>query len=246
MTHWPSHVHSNDVDRLTFFPFRRRIYGAGAASLLLALGAQAGSEVNDRRVEGEQVGDTGGGVVVAQVAQNQVPPNEAPANGTGESLVGSEQDAESAADVNLSQEQLRQRGAEAVSAIESAATSVRAMATAAKDQRDVVKVLCLEDKSTQVGAALGTAKERAAALNSALAVSSVERGKHEYVMLMTIKDRVTTLMNEANQCIGEETGFSGDAELTVEIDPNLPQVQADVIGFIAVVALPPGLSSAVY
>jgi hypothetical protein len=224
------------VNRLTFLPFRRRVLGAGLASLLTALGAQAESNVNDARADDPGQNDT---AVLGQVAQNQ-------ASTDDEGLAGAEQDPERAAEVNLSPEQIEQRGREAVAAIEAAATSVRAMATAAKDQRDVVKVLCLEDKSTQVGAALGTAKERAAALNSALSVSSVERGKHEYVMLMTIKDRVSTLMNEANQCIGEETGFSGDAELTVEIDQNLPEVQADVVGFVAVVSLPPGLSSAVY
>lgn len=223
------------MNRLTFFPLRRRVYGAGLASLLLALGAQAGSKVNSGGDSPED-GDAADGVVVAQLAQLEAPTNQE----------GSEQEPESAADVNLTPEQLRQRGTAAVAAIEAAATSVRAMATAAKDQRDVVKVLCLEDKSTQVGAALGTAKERGAALNSSLAVSSQERAKHEYVMLTTIKDRVTTLMNEANQCIGEETGFSGDAELTVEIDAELPEVQADIVGFIAVVSLPPGLSSAVY
>lgn len=160
------------------------------------------------------------------------------------SLVGGEGD--SAADVNLTPSELRAQGLEAVAAVDAAAQQVRAMVAAAKDKRDVVKVLCLEDKTTQVAAALTTSQERAEALQAALDSSAVERARHEFVMLMTLRDRVSTLMNEANQCIGEETGFTGDAELTVEIDPNLPEVQADIVGFVAIVAIPPSLSSAVY
>jgi hypothetical protein len=200
---------------------KRRAHLAGWASLLVALGAEA------------QDSDA--------VAQN-VSPATSDSAAQSNSVVGED----SAADVNLGPAELRARGLEAVTSIEASSKAVRAMATAAKDKRDVVKVLCLEDKTTQVKAALGTAEERVEALKVAVDSAALERAKHEYVMLMTLKDRVTTLMNEANQCIGEETGFSGDAELSVEIDPNLPQVQADVVGFVAVVAIPPSLSSAVY
>lgn len=184
-------------------------------------------------------------LVVAGVGAQPNAVGEPVSEGSGtdadESLVGA-----SAADIQLSPEQLREQGLAAVGGIEVSAKSVRAMATAAKDKRDVVKVLCLDDKTSQVGAALNTAQERGDALQVALDASAIERARHEYVMLMTLQDRVATLMNEANQCIGEETGFSGDAELTVEIEPNLPQVQADVVGFVTVVAIPPSLSSAVY
>lgn len=171
-----------------------------------------------------------------------VPP-EVPGAPDDTSLVGGE---ESAAEVKLSPAELRVQGAEVVANIQGSFQSVRSMAAAAKDKHDVVKVLCLDDKTTQVGAAASTAEERSDALVVALDNSTLERARHEYVMLMTLRDRVETLMNEANQCIGEETGFTGDAQLTVEIDPNLPQVQADIVGFVAIVAIAPSLSSAVY
>jgi len=37
-----------------------------------------------------------------------------------------------------------------------------------------------------------------------------------------LNDRVRVLVNESNQCVGEETGFIGDAEVSVSVDPNLP------------------------
>lgn len=206
------------------FPLKRHAHLAGWAALLVTLGASAQNNV-------------------------ETPPNpETDVAAAGDSVIGDDSVVgdDSAAELKLGPAELRTRGLQAVTAIEASSKAVRAMATAAKDKRDVVKVLCLEDKTTQVKAALGTAQERGEALQVALDSSALERARHEYVMLMTLKDRVTTLMNEANQCIGEETGFSGDAELSVEIDPNLPQVQADVVGFVAIVAIPPSLSSGVY
>ena len=197
----------------------------GGTALLVSLGVGAQESVPGAAVPGTE-------------------PTEEAAPLSGESLVGGEGD--SAADVNLTPAELRAQGLEALAAVDASSQQVRAMAAAAKDKRDVVKVLCLEDKTTQVSAALTTSQERAEALQVALDTSALERARHEYVMLMTLRDRVVTLMNEANQCIGEETGFTGDAELTVEIDPNLPEVQADIIGFVAIVAIPPSLSSAVY
>jgi hypothetical protein len=35
---------------------------------------------------------------------------------------------------------------------------------------------------------------------------------------MVLKDRVGTLVSEANQCIGEETGFVGESVVTVEVE----------------------------
>lgn len=186
-----------------------------------------------------------GAVAQAQQAPSDgegSPAPDAPELNTETSLVGGD----SAADVKLSPTELRSQGAEIVATIQGSYQGVRSMAAAAKDKHDVVKVLCLDDKTTQVGAAASTAEERSEALIAALDNSTLERASHEYVMLMTLRDRVETLMNEANQCIGEETGFTGDAQLTVEIDPNLPQVQADIVGFVAIVAIAPSLSSAVY
>lgn len=234
---------------------KRRAHLVGWASLFVALGAgaQSGAAPASEVTSASNLG----GITQPQVAEMQVAQTRvsevqagggavqvAQATGGGQdtSVVGEE----SAAEVKLSPAELRVQGQQALASIESSSKTVKTMATSARDKRDVVKLLCLEDKTSQVGAALETAQERIQALTAALDTSALERARHEYVMLMTLEERVATLMNEANQCIGEETGFSGDAELSVEIDPNLPEVQADIVGFVAVVAIPPSLSSAVY
>ena len=40
--------------------------------------------------------------------------------------------------------------------------------------------------------------------------------------IQVLRDRVRSLVAEANQCIGEETGFIGESQVTVQIDPTIP------------------------
>lgn len=138
-------------------------------------------------------------------------------------------DVEAKAELTLSAEQMASRGAAAVAAIDAAQSTVAGMVTSAKDNRDVVKVLCLDDKNNQVGVALRTAEDREASLRAALDAGAEERARHEFTLLMVLKERVDVLLSEANQCIGEETGFTGEAELIVEVDPNLPEVEPETV-----------------
>lgn len=143
-------------------------------------------------------------------------------------------------------QQLLARGKAALAEIATARTSLTALVAAAKDQRDVVKVLCLDDKSGQVEAALRTTEERVESLALAAKHGADQRARHEYLMVVTLKERVAVLMSEANQCLGEEAGFSGDAVLNVEIDPTLPRVVAEVVPFSPVLFIPVSLNSGVY
>lgn len=138
-------------------------------------------------------------------------------------------DVEAKDELTLSAEQMASRGAAAVAAIDAAQSTVAGMVTSAKDNRDVVKVLCLDDKNNQVGVALRTAEDREASLRAAIDAGAEERARHEFTLLMVLKERVDVLLSEANQCIGEETGFTGEAELIVEVDPNLPEVEPETV-----------------
>jgi hypothetical protein len=97
------------------------------------------------------------------------------------------------------------------------ATAVRRQLALAREQKDVVKSLCLNDKLNQIDLAIRTATDRIAGLEAAAAANDLERSKHQYTVILVLKDRVTTLVSEANQCIGEETGFIGESNVTVEV-----------------------------
>jgi hypothetical protein len=130
-----------------------------------------------------------------------------------------------------------------VPAMDRSATAVRRQLTLAREQRDVVKALCLNDKLNQIDLATRTATDRMAGLESAVSQNDAERSKHQFTVLQVLRERVTTLVSEANQCIGEETGFVGESNVTVEVDPNIPDTDPSEFPTDPIISNPPILSS---
>jgi len=126
---------------------------------------------------------------------------------------------------DLSLEQRLARGNQFVMTIERASQSITRQLQAARKDRDVVRVLCLTDKLSQVDVALSSAQDRVGALRTAVERADADRSRHEYTVLEVLNDRARVLVNESNQCVGEETGFIGDAEVSVSVDPNLPDAE---------------------
>jgi hypothetical protein len=123
------------------------------------------------------------------------------------------------------------------------AAVVRRQLADAREKRDVVRVLCLNDKLNQIDLATRTASDRVEALNSAASQNDLDRTKHEYTVARVLRDRVNTLVTEANQCIGEETGFFGDSKVTVDIDPNIPDTDPSDFPDDPLVSQPPVLGT---
>jgi hypothetical protein len=113
-------------------------------------------------------------------------------------------------------------GQEIVVTIEAASQAVQRQLQSARKDRDVVRVLCLNDKLNQVDVTLSSAQDRLGSLRTAVEHSDVDRSNHEATVLEVLNDRARVLVNESNQCVGEETGFIGEAEVSVSIDPNMP------------------------
>ncbi|MFZ5894168.1 MAG: hypothetical protein ACOY0T_24115 [Myxococcota bacterium] len=124
-----------------------------------------------------------------------------------------------------------------------AAGVVRRQLAEARERRDVVRVLCLNDKLNQIDLATRTATDRSDALNAAAGQNDLDRTKHEFTVVQVLRDRVRSLVSEANQCIGEETGFVGESRVTVTIDPNIPDSDPSEFPNDPLVNTPPTLSS---
>ncbi len=73
--------------------------------------------------------------------------------------------------------------------------------------------------------------------------NDADRAKHEFTIVQVLKDRSSALVSEANQCIGEETGFIGESTVTVSIDPNIPDTDTTTFPNDPLVSQPPTLSS---
>lgn len=125
-------------------------------------------------------------------------------------------------EVNLTPEQQVAKASEYLAEMGKGAEKVRGQLKRARAARDVVKVLCLNDKLNQIDVAIRSAEDRQAALGNAVKAQNTDQARHEFTVLQVLRDRVRSLVAEANQCIGEETGIPGESKVTVEIDPNLP------------------------
>ena len=168
------------------------------------------------------------GVAVAQDAQ----PKSASAIG-----VDSQQD------VNLTPAQMLQRAKSFKPMMDNDAIAVQRQASEAKQKHDVVKSLCLSDKLSQIHVAVTTAGGRIDALDAAVTHNDSDLAKHEFTIVQVLKDRSSALVSEANQCIGEETGFIGESTVTVTIDPSIPDNDPSNFPDDPLVSEPPTLSS---
>jgi hypothetical protein len=108
---------------------------------------------------------------------------------------------------------------EMVSKIEQRATFVRRQLGLARQERDVVKTLCLSDKLSQLDVTSRAASERKEARKLAVSRNDKETRAHEFVMMSVLEQRSEQLIAESNQCVGEEASFVGTSQLQVTIDP---------------------------
>ena len=111
---------------------------------------------------------------------------------------------------------------QAIARMDQASNAVRHQLEAARQARDVVKTLCLNDKHSQIDVAARSGRDRQAALQAAVQRNDAELANHEYAILTVLRQRAEQLSAEANQCIGEEVAFVGQTEVTTQINPNLP------------------------
>jgi hypothetical protein len=131
--------------------------------------------------------------------------------------------------VQLSPQEEADQSDAILSRMDQGASVVRRQLEQAREQRDVVKVLCLNDKLSQIDVAIRSARDRQSALRAASARATatkspndIELSTHEFTILTVLKQRSEQLVAEANQCLGEELSFLGATTVVTQVDPTLP------------------------
>ena len=111
---------------------------------------------------------------------------------------------------------------QAIARMDQASNAVRHQLEAARQARDVVKTLCLNDKLSQIDVASRSAKDRQTALQASVARNDAELSNHEFTIMTVLKQRAEQLAAEANQCLGEEVAFVGQTQVTPSYPEGLP------------------------
>ncbi|HNT00333.1 MAG TPA: hypothetical protein PLJ27_10855 [Polyangiaceae bacterium] len=130
---------------------------------------------------------------------------------------------ESPREPQLSMDEMAKEAKSILRAMDADLVVVSKMLGKAREERDIVKVLCLEDKLSQMEVTRKNAGERSESLQGAVRAQDKELAKHAFTLLTVLKERMAQLSAEANQCIGVEAGFVGDSQVTVDVDPTLPE-----------------------
>lgn len=102
-------------------------------------------------------------------------------------------------------------------------TDLYAEAQAAKD---IVQLNCVNEKLTQVKGLVRVAEESSTKLYDAIASNLQDAVVHEYTKVAVAHQKVLVLRAESEQCVGEFSVYTGDTEVTVEIDSEIPERDA--------------------
>lgn len=149
----------------------------------------------------------------------------------------------SALAVNLTPAQMRATAAQFVVQMDQVTLSLRRQLEQSRERRDVVKVLCLDDKLKQADIVTGSVRGRIQSLDDAVKHEDAERARHEFTVVQALHERMRIVSTEAIQCVGEELGLIDDAKVVVQIDPTVPSIDPTKVPFDPVVSVPPAISS---
>jgi hypothetical protein len=100
----------------------------------------------------------------------------------------------------------------------------------ARQERDIIKVNCLNDKLTQIDVTLRSSREHQELLQTAVSINNDGQRNHEFTLLTIFRSHAEGLVTEAHQCVGEDTGtFDHGTIVTTRVDPNIPEQDTTVL-----------------
>ncbi len=123
---------------------------------------------------------------------------------------------------NLSPEEQLEEAHRIIVRGEDLSRRVQAMLDEARQERDIIRVTCVNDKLTQVNANLRTAQQRFEQLQDAVEAQDSSRRNHEYTVILVLGQKFVVLDREAAQCIGQDIFETGATRVLTEIDPGTP------------------------
>lgn len=123
---------------------------------------------------------------------------------------------------NLSGKDMLAEADKSLGKMEGAARNIRQQLSKAREQRDVIKTLCLNDKLSQADVALKSGLERKKDLQAAVQQNGTELARHHFSLITILRQRSEQLTAEANQCIGEESAIIGQTSVKTDVEEWVP------------------------
>jgi hypothetical protein len=123
----------------------------------------------------------------------------------------------------MSADEMRRDAADRVDGMESVLETVVALRdTTEREEQDLTKLRCINDKLAAIQGYLRLSEESAQSLDRAISAGDQDVIQHQYSLVVIASQRVRNLNQEATQCAGEVLTFAGDTEQSTTIDPDIP------------------------
>ncbi len=122
---------------------------------------------------------------------------------------------------NLTPDEQVKQGDKIVAHIGSTVANVGAAVQKAQTERDPVKMVCLEDKQTQLVTTQDAAKDRFTSLKADVGRGDAEGATHDYRMLLVLGQNTDSLSAESNACVGDEVSYQGEGDVKTTIDSDI-------------------------
>jgi hypothetical protein len=124
-------------------------------------------------------------------------------------------------DTELSASQMQPKVNSQYSSAKSIYHYVQNLLDRARKENDTVKILCLDDKLTQIHALLRGIEERRGTLESSFAANDLDGAKQQFVILQISFSKMTGLRIKADACFGKNDIVLGVSETEVSINEDI-------------------------
>lgn len=107
---------------------------------------------------------------------------------------------------------------------------IKKLGDRARNEKDIIKLNCVNDKLLQVKGNLNLAEQFLNALNLAAAKMDNSARQHEFSKIAITHQKVVILEQEAEACVGEEISYVGSTRVDVEMENDIPEEDPTVAG----------------
>ena len=138
-----------------------------------------------------------------------------------ESIPDGSSDTASENSVNMSGSEMLRWVNERFEGARAAVSSVHKLTQQAGEEKDTIKITCLDDKLMQMSLSMGGVEERIEALRAAVSSGELNSARQNFEILKIYFTRIVGLSGEAENCLGESDVVLGKTETTMLISGDI-------------------------
>jgi len=91
---------------------------------------------------------------------------------------------------------------------------------ARKQEKDVMKINCINDKQAAIKGFLKVAEQSYVKLKDAVSGKDSEEADHHYTLISVSKQKIDSLAEEARMCAGEVQRYAEETQVEVDVDDD--------------------------